>query len=42
VKTTSQPGAFGTLAIVKQRLRLASVSPRLHAVYADEGMRSTS
>jgi len=29
---------FVTLAIVKQRLRLASVSPKLHEVYADDGM----
>ena len=29
---------FVTPAIVKQRLRLASVSPRLHEVYADDGM----
>jgi ParB family chromosome partitioning protein len=27
-----------TPAIVKQRLRLASVSPKLHEVYADDGM----
>lgn len=27
-----------TPAVVKQRLRLASVSPKLHAVYADDGM----
>jgi hypothetical protein len=27
-----------TPAIVKQRLRLASVSPKLHDVYADDGM----
>jgi ParB family chromosome partitioning protein len=25
-------------AIVKQRLRLASVSPKLHEIYADDGM----
>jgi ParB family chromosome partitioning protein len=29
---------FVTPAIVKQRLRLASVSPTLHEVYADDGM----
>jgi ParB family chromosome partitioning protein len=29
---------FVTPAIVKQRLRLASVSPKLHGVYADDGM----
>jgi ParB family chromosome partitioning protein len=29
---------FVTLAIVKQRLRLASVSPKLHEIYADDGM----
>lgn len=29
---------FTTPSIVKQRLRLASVSPRLHDVYADDGM----
>jgi ParB family chromosome partitioning protein len=29
---------FVTRAIVKQRLRLASVSPKLHEVYADDGM----
>ena len=29
---------FVTAAIVKQRLRLASVSPKLHEVYADDGM----
>src|SRR5579863_8819742 len=29
---------FVTLAIVKQRLRLASVSPKLHDVYAEDGM----
>lgn len=29
---------FLTPAIVKQRLRLASVSPKLHEVYADDGM----
>src|SRR5712672_1201652 len=29
---------FVSPAIVKQRLRLASVSPKLHDVYADEGM----
>lgn len=29
---------FTTPAIVKQRLRLASVSPKLHEVYADDGM----
>jgi len=29
---------FATPAIVKQRLRLASVSPKLHDVYADDGM----
>src|SRR3954462_1095536 len=29
---------FVTAAIVKQRLRLASVSPKLHDVYADDGM----
>ena len=29
---------FVTPAIVKQRLRLASVSPKLHDVYADDGM----
>ncbi|WP_376708307.1 ParB/RepB/Spo0J family partition protein [Bradyrhizobium cenepequi] len=29
---------FTTPAIVKQRLRLASVSPKLHDVYADDGM----
>ncbi|MCK1572767.1 ParB/RepB/Spo0J family partition protein [Bradyrhizobium sp. 174] len=29
---------FVSPAIVKQRLRLASVSPRLHDVYADDGM----
>jgi ParB family chromosome partitioning protein len=29
---------FATSAIVKQRLRLASVSPKLHEVYADDGM----
>jgi ParB family chromosome partitioning protein len=29
---------FVTPAIVKQRLRLASVSPKLHAIYADDGM----
>lgn len=29
---------FVTPAIVKQRLRLASVSPKLHEVYADDGM----
>jgi ParB/RepB/Spo0J family partition protein len=29
---------FVTPAIVKQRLRLASVSPKLHNVYADDGM----
>jgi ParB family chromosome partitioning protein len=29
---------FVTTAIVKQRLRLASVSPKLHEVYADDGM----
>lgn len=29
---------FVTPAIVKQRLRLASVSPKLHAVYAEDGM----
>jgi len=27
-----------TAAVVKQRLRLASVSPKLHAVYAEDGM----
>src|SRR3546814_486861 len=27
-----------TPAVVKQRLRLASVSPKLHAVYAEDGM----
>lgn len=27
-----------TAAVVKQRLRLASVSPKLHEVYADDGM----
>ncbi|WP_027545384.1 ParB/RepB/Spo0J family partition protein [Bradyrhizobium sp. WSM2254] len=29
---------FVAVAIVKQRLRLASVSPKLHEVYADDGM----
>ncbi len=29
---------FVTPAIVKQRLRLASVSPKLHEIYADDGM----
>lgn len=29
---------FVTPAIVKQRLRLASVSPKLHDVYAEDGM----
>jgi len=29
---------FVSLAIVKQRLRLASVSPKLHDVYADDGI----
>jgi ParB family transcriptional regulator, chromosome partitioning protein len=29
---------FVSPAIVKQRLRLASVSPKLHDVYADDGM----
>ncbi|WP_375778907.1 ParB/RepB/Spo0J family partition protein [Bradyrhizobium sp. ma5] len=29
---------FVTPAVVKQRLRLASVSPKLHDVYADDGM----
>jgi len=29
---------FVTPAIVKQRLRLASVSPKLHQVYAEDGM----
>ncbi|MEO6781150.1 MAG: ParB/RepB/Spo0J family partition protein [Bradyrhizobium sp.] len=29
---------FVTPAIVKQRLKLASVSPKLHEVYADDGM----
>lgn len=29
---------FVAPAIVKQRLRLASVSPKLHDVYADDGM----
>jgi len=29
---------FVTPAIVKQRLRLASVSPKLHGVYAEDGM----
>ena len=29
---------FVSSAIVKQRLRLASVSPKLHDVYADDGM----
>src|SRR5437867_1040855 len=29
---------FVTSAIVKQRLRLASVSPKLHEVYAEDGM----
>jgi ParB family transcriptional regulator, chromosome partitioning protein len=29
---------FVTPAIVKQRLRLASISPKLHDVYADDGM----
>ena len=29
---------FVTAAIVKQRLRLASVSPKLHEVYAEDGM----
>ncbi|MBB1092116.1 ParB/RepB/Spo0J family partition protein [Rhodopseudomonas palustris] len=29
---------FVTPAIVKQRLRLAAVSPKLHEVYADDGM----
>ena len=29
---------FVSAAIVKQRLRLASVSPKLHDVYADDGM----
>jgi len=29
---------FVTPAIVRQRLRLASVSPKLHEVYADDGM----
>ena len=29
---------FVTPAIVKQRLRLASVSPKLHEVYAEDGM----
>jgi ParB family chromosome partitioning protein len=29
---------FVSLAIVKQRLRLASVSPKLHDVYAEDGM----
>jgi len=29
---------FVTVAIVKQRLRLASVSPKLHEVYAEDGM----
>jgi ParB family chromosome partitioning protein len=29
---------FVTPSIVKQRLRLASVSPKLHEVYADDGM----
>ena len=29
---------FVSLAIVKQRLRLASVSPKLHEVYAEDGM----
>jgi ParB family chromosome partitioning protein len=27
-----------TPAVVKQRLRLASVSPKLHDVYAEDGM----
>lgn len=27
-----------TSAVVRQRLKLASVSPRLHAIYADDGM----
>ena len=29
---------FVAPAIVKQRLRLASVSPKLHEIYADDGM----
>jgi ParB/RepB/Spo0J family partition protein len=29
---------FVTAAVVKQRLRLASVSPKLHEVYAEDGM----
>src|SRR5260370_4068605 len=29
---------FVSSAIVKQRLRLASVSPKLHEIYADDGM----
>lgn len=29
---------FVTPAIVKQRLRLASISPKLHDVYAEDGM----
>jgi ParB family chromosome partitioning protein len=29
---------FVAPAIVKQRLRLASVSPKLHDVYAEDGM----
>jgi ParB family transcriptional regulator, chromosome partitioning protein len=29
---------FVTTAIVKQRLRLASASPKLHEVYAEDGM----
>src|ERR1700720_772922 len=29
---------FVTPAIVKQRMRLASVSPNLHEIYADDGM----
>src|ERR1700682_3442485 len=32
------PRHFVTPAIVKQRLRLASVSPKLHDVYAEDGM----
>jgi ParB family chromosome partitioning protein len=27
-----------TPAVVRQRLKLASVSPRLHEVYAEDGM----
>src|SRR6202035_2697279 len=37
-KRVIAPRPFVTPAIVKQRLRLASVSPKLHDVYADDGM----